>query len=330
MRRVLLSLSILVLAVTALVTFTSGVKRDKRTPEVVYSSDGSEVRIYSTEVKDTLRLMVISDTHLWLSDEREEPFRKYSARMASAYNETRHFKTGEKTNPQRELLRTLQLARRRGADAVALLGDMLSYPSERAVEWLKHALDTTAIPYYYTCGNHDWHYEGMEGSSHDLRSKWRAERLSPLFNGQDPDAYTVEIKGVKLFFVDESTYEVQPEQLAAVEAEVRSGKPFILFHHIPFYAPGRPVGYGIGHPDWGAKADGGYQLERRERWSESGHQQVDYQFYDKVTTASNLLASFAGHVHLYGVDIINGRPHYTVEANFRGGYYFVTIMPLKR
>ena len=330
MKRLLFSVLFVLLATTALLTLSSATKRSKRAPEVVYSSDGSEVKIYSTEVEDTLRLLVIADTHLWLSDEREEPFRKYSARMAGAYNETRHFKTGEKTNPQRELLRALQLAQKRGADAVAMLGDMVSYPSERGVEWLKHVLDTTAIPYYYTCGNHDWHYEGMEGSRQSLRSKWREERLSPLFRGQNQDAYTAQIKGVRLFFVDESTYEVQPQQLAAVEAERKSGRPFLLFHHIPFYAPGRPVGYGIGHPDWGAKTDDGYQFERRERWAEGGHKQVDYRFYDAVTTAPNLLASFAGHVHIYGVDIINGRPHYTVEANFRGGYYFVTVMPLKR
>lgn len=333
MKRVLLSVVVVLLAMAAFVVLPqaiSGAKYTELGPQVVYSSEGTEVRIYSSEVEDTLRLMVISDTHLWLSDEREDPYRKYSDRMSHAYNTTRHYKTGEETNPEREFVRAMQVAKRRGADAVALLGDMVSYPSERGVEWLCHVLDTTAIPYYYTCGNHDWHYEGMEGTRQELRAKWRKERLTPLFGEHEQDAYGVEIKGVRLFFVDHSTYEILPEQLSAALSEVKSGKPFVVFQHIPFYAMGRPVGYGIGHPEWGAKSDNGYEIERRERWAEDGHRQIDYQFYDAVTTAPNLLASFAGHVHTFGVDIIHSRPHYTVGANAMGGYYFVTIMPLKR
>lgn len=319
----------LVIAVLAIVPQAMAeAKHGKPSPQVVYSATGTDIRIYSSQVSDTLRLMVISDTHLWMSDEREEPFREYSARMAGAYNKTRHFKTGEQTNPEREFIRTLQLAQKYNVDAVALLGDMVSYPSERGVEWLKEVLDTTAIPYYYTSGNHDWHYEGMEGSRQQLRDKWREERLMPLFGEHNPDAYTVEIKGVRMLFVDDSTYEIQPEQLTAAQAETKSGKPFIMFHHIPFYAPGRSTSYGIGHPEWGAATDRNYKIERREKWPEEGHKELDYQFYDVITSAPNLLASFAGHVHKYGVDIIYGRPHYTVEANAKGGYYYVTIMPM--
>ena len=307
----------------------SGAKHSESAPQVIYSSSGTDVNIYSSAVSDTLRLMIISDTHLWMSDEREEPYREYSARMSRAYNNTHHFKTGEATNPEREFIRTLQLAQECEVDAIALLGDMVSYPSERGVEWLKEVLDSTAIPYYYTCGNHDWHYEGMEGSRQDLRKQWRAERLTPLFGEQNQDAYSIEIKGVRLLFVDDSTYEIVPEQLSTALAEVKGDKPFVMFHHIPFYAPGRSTGYGIGHPEWGAASDNGYKIERRERWPEGGHTEVDYQFYDAVTSAPNLLASFAGHVHCYGVDVIHGRPHYTVEANAKGGYYYVTIMPFK-
>jgi hypothetical protein len=49
-----------------------------------------------------------------------------------------------------------------------------------------------------------------------------------------------------------------------------------------------------------------------------------------LVEAPNLLATFAGHVHVYGTDIIKGRPHYTVAANHSGAYYEVTVMPLKR
>ena len=50
---------------------------------IAISQDGPFVRIYSPEVREPVRLFVISDTHLFLSDEREEPFRDYSKRMAA-------------------------------------------------------------------------------------------------------------------------------------------------------------------------------------------------------------------------------------------------------
>ena len=297
--------------------------------EVVFSSTIPNINIYSTDVSDTVRLMVISDTHLWMSDEREEPYREYSARMAGAYHSVKHFQTGAPTTPEESFVATVRLAQERQADAIALLGDIVSYPSERGVEWVGEVLDTVNIPYYYTCGNHDWHYEGMEGSRSALRSKWREERLSALFGEHNPAAYAVEVGGVNLIFVDDSTYDIELEQLEIVSREIESGKPFIMMHHIPFYAPSRSISYGIGHPEWGAATDKNYKIERREQWPAEGHTEVDYAFYDKVTTAPNLLATIAGHIHSYGVDIINSRPHYIVGANAAGAYYFVTIMPLK-
>jgi hypothetical protein len=31
---------------------------------------------------------------------------------------------------------------------------------------------------------------------------------------------------------------------------------------------------------------------------------------------------------MFGTDIINGRPHFTVGANFQAAYYEVLVMPL--
>ena len=319
--RNLLMLSAVVLTITV-------AEARGRKHEVTVVSNHEQVKIYSSAVEDTLRIFVIADTHLWLADEREEPYREYSGRMAAAYHKTSHFKSGAATNPEQAFCQTVALAKARGADVVALVGDILSYPSERGVEWVQEVMEEYDVKYFYTPGNHDWHYEGMEGSSQDLRKEWREKRLDALFQGYDPDCYGVEVKGVRLLFVDSSNYLIEPEQLQFVKREVRRGEPFILFQHIPMYAPSRPVGYGIGHPDWGAKSDGGYQIERRERWAEC-HTQLDYDYYDAVTKAPNLLATFSGHVHTFGVDVIAGRPHFTVGANFSAAYCEVMVRPAK-
>jgi hypothetical protein len=67
-----------------------------------------------------------------------------------------------------------------------LTGDIFSFPSQAAVEWAFQALDSTGIPWAYVAGNHDWHYEGMERSSYQLRNTWTTKHLYPMYQGNHP------------------------------------------------------------------------------------------------------------------------------------------------
>ena len=226
-----------------------------------FSVDDNVVKIYSPDVKDTVYLMVVSDTHLWMSDSREEPYRQYSQRMAGAYHVTKHFKTGKDTTPEEAFEQTVERARQQRVDALALMGDIFSYPSEAAIEWATGILNRSGVPFYYTCGNHDWHYEGMEGSEEELRWTWIGNRLLPMFHGEDPLKYYVDVKGVRLVFIDNSIYEILPEQLSFIQKQIQSGVPLVLMMHIPLYAPGRSVDFGCGHPDWNSSTDPSYHRE---------------------------------------------------------------------
>lgn len=292
-----------------------------------FAVDGNKVRIYSKDVKDTVRMMVIADTHLWMSDSREEPFRQYSKRMAGAYNVTKHFQTGKETTPRTAFVETLALAQKRRMDGIALLGDIFSYPSEAAIDWALDTLKRTNIPFCYTCGNHDWHYEGLPGSSQDLRREWVRKRLMPMFQGHNPLCYAKEIKGVRFLFVDNGIYEILPEQLDFIKREIKTRKPLVLMMHIPLYAQGRNSGFGCGHPDWNAKTDPSYQIERRPRWPEEGHSEVTMEFYDRVVNARNVIGIFAGHIHPQLLDVINGIPQFVSPGNFNGGFLDLQILP---
>ena len=72
------------------------------------------------------------------------------------------------------------------ADAITLIGDIFSIPSELAIEWVLSKLKDTGIPNIYTVGNHDWHHEGMEGTLESSRDKWIEKRLIPLYQGNHP------------------------------------------------------------------------------------------------------------------------------------------------
>ena len=292
-----------------------------------FSVDDNVVKIYSPDVKDTVYLMVVSDTHLWMSDAREDLYRQYSQRMAGAYHVIRHFKTGKETTPEEAFEQTVKRARQKNVDVLALMGDIFSYPSEAAIEWAMGILDKSGVPFYYTCGNHDWHYEGMEGSEKELRQTWIENRLLPMFHGKDPLKYYVDVKGVRLVFIDNSIYEILPEQLSFIQEQTQSGVPLVVMMHIPLYAPGRSVDFGCGHPDWNSSTDPSYKIERRAPWPKEGHTRTTLKFYEEVIHAPNILAVFAGHIHSQSIDVIKGLPQFVTPFNAAGGFYDVVIIP---
>lgn len=289
-----------------------------------------DMTVYAPGIKDTVRLFVISDTHLWSSDSREEPYRQYSSRMAGAYNKTKHFQTAASTCPDNELQASLRVAAEFRADAVLHLGDLLSYPSEYGAEWAKAQFDACGIPWYYIPGNHDWHYEGMEGTEDELRNEWCPKRLAALMQGHDFLNYAVDIKGVNVILVGDGINEVLPSQVSFLKSELKKGGPSLLMMHIPLYTPGRADDdFTIGNPRWGAAIDGGYKIERRPQWPEH-HAQADYDFYDtaiRYGAGHGLLGVVCGHVHFPSCSVQNGIPTITVDDNASGGYFRITIIP---
>lgn len=291
--------------------------------------DGNRVHIYSKSVVKPVKVLLAADTHLWMNDSRGDPFRQYSDRMAKAYNQTVHFQTGESTNPEESFQKTLQLAVESKVDLLALPGDIFSWPSEAAIEWAYDLLDRTGIPYVYVAGNHDWHYEGMPGSSDELRKTWINKRLLPLYQGNDPMMAAYDINGIRFLTIDNSTYEISDGQLAFFRDQIKSNTPLILLVHIPLYMPGRPVSFGCGHPNWNAETDRNYEVERRPKWPVSGHTSATMNFYNEVFAAPNLMGIFAGHIHRPSAGYINGKVQVVADDNASGGFLDISIHPLE-
>jgi predicted phosphodiesterase len=292
-----------------------------------FALDDHRVRFFSPAVQSPFKVMIIADTHLFRDDARGEEHRPYSARMARAYNETRHFKTGEPTNPEAGLVEALRLAQEAKVALVALVGDLVSFPSLAAIEWVGERLAEAGLPSLYVAGNHDWHYEGMPGTIEELRRTWIEERLRPLYQGQHPLMTVREIQGVRFVALDNSTYEILPEQLEFYRAQVRTGQPLVLLVHIPLYAPGRSVGFGCGHPQWGAATDRNFEIERRPRWPETGHTEVTRTFHREVFSTPNLLGICAGHIHRPSLDVQHGIPQFVTDANATGAYLMTEYSP---
>jgi hypothetical protein len=291
------------------------------------AQDDSRIRFHSPALRQACSITIVADTHLFRDDERGAPFRPYSARMAKAYNTTKHFKTGATMTPEEGFKHVLTSARESKTDLFAMLGDIVSFPSEAAVEWISAEVAGSGLPSLYVAGNHDWHYEGLEGTSAALRATWIEKRLLPLYKGNHPLMSAYDVKGVRFVVIDNSTYEIESDQLAFFKKQAAAGLPLVLMVHIPLYAPGRPIGFGCGHPEWGAANDKSYPIEKRPRWPEAGHSAVTREFHRTVFACPSLLGIFAGHTHRASTDIVNGIPQFVADANFRSASMTVDFVP---
>lgn len=304
-------------------------KRGEKSFKVCATLDQQKVSFYADVITESIKVIHIADTHLFKDDERGIPYEEYSGRMAGAYHETSHFQTRIKTNPEASFEQTLAFAKKVNADVITLVGDIFSFPSELAIEWVLSKLNAVDIPYIFVAGNHDWHYEGMNGSLESLRNTWIKKRLLPLYQGNNPLMAAYDIKGIRFLAIDNSTYEINEEQLDFFSKQVATGIPLVLLVHIPMYAPGKGIYFGCGNPNWGSETDRNFKLEKRPKWPSSGHTQTTFDFLRKVFDAPNLIGIFAGHIHRNSIEVIKGVPQIVSDDNASGGYLDIDFLPFE-
>ncbi|MBP5226399.1 MAG: metallophosphoesterase [Kiritimatiellae bacterium] len=272
-------------------------------------------------LREPVRLMVIGDSHLTLDDARGEAWKSYSGRMSTPYRKMRHWRTGKELVSPAGFEEALEAAQKAKVDFLALVGDIVSFPSEAGVEFVSERLKRSGLNWMYVSGNHDWHYEGLPGSLKELRDEWAPKRLGPLYQGANPLFAVRKVKGVRMVMIDDSTWEILPEQLVFLKEQIASGEPLALFMHIPLYVRGYPPGVAeVGDPGWGWDRDPSWQVERRPRWPKTGHTETTRAFRDAVFAAPNVIGVFAGHVHCPMQAEENGVVQLCTDVNANGSF----------
>ena len=288
---------------------------------------------------DTLKILHLSDNHITVSNESDIPFQQYAERVDRAFSNTTHFRTGEPTTPLECFRAALQVAQSENVDMIVLTGDVVNNPSKTSVATVYDELEKVGIPYIYTAGNHDWHYEGLEGSSNELRETWRKKGLRPLYGTDSPPYSAVVKNGINVIAIDNSTYQVDDQQLAFFEQQMALGLPSVLLIHIPLCLTSFPCEIACGHPDWGSKTDKVYTIERRPRWPEEGNLKSTMDFVKAVSSSGNLVAVLCGHTHNARTDRITplafpeitspSAVQYIAGAGAAGGYRLVSFEGLE-
>lgn len=278
--------------------------------------------IITPENTETVRVLHISDSHVSVPGDDSETFSPFCGRMHNAYSTYDRFGS---------FVSMMDLAVEKDVDLIALTGDHVNYPGPNAVARLVEELERTRKPWVFTAGNHDWHYEGMEGSSRDLRLRWRRE-LKPFYAGRDPHASSIDVNGLRFVLIDNSTFQVDDHQLAFYQKAVSDDKPVVLLVHIPLSVPairidrpGKPL---CGDPEWGENMDQNWETERRERWPATGNLPSTEQFLACAKSTSNLVAVLCGHIHQARVDRVNDMAfQYVTAPGFDRGHRLIRFEP---
>ncbi|HUX95746.1 MAG TPA: metallophosphoesterase [Bacteroidales bacterium] len=247
------------------------------------------------DLHDSLKIMQITDSHISIEDEKESDFMVYGERMRKAYmNPRKHFSLDTSITTFDNLDNILLKAKSENIDLLILTGDIVNFPSPASVNYVYERLKRTGIQWLFISGNHDWHYEGMEGTLDSLRNTWIDKSLLPLYNGHNPLYFSTVIHGINFVGIDNSTGQVNEKQVEFLQDQLKKKEPIILMSHIP---------YKLNTPEMSAITE------------------------IIVENSNKIVAILAGHIHKPSYFFTGNLCQYTSIAAFQGGSFTLNIKP---
>lgn len=265
---------------------------------VVHEWNHEKATIRVEGLTTSTRVLHISDAHMGLIDDRDPEELEACQGRGDRFHD-RHENRDDRgaVIPQETAFRhLLQQAAEENVDLVALTGDIIDFPSQANIEYARQQIDDSGVPALYTAGNHDWHLPGRESGAATRSAYWPA--LEPLHH--DEPAFARRQVGDLLFLaIDNSTHQIDQDQLEATRAALAEGLPTVALIHIPLSLPTLrgPVIEKWGHSILMADPD-------RPGASEEDTAST-LEFPKLLGRAENLVAILCGHIHQGHVDTLS-------------------------
>jgi DNA repair exonuclease SbcCD nuclease subunit len=270
---------------------------DKKAVHFLSTNGELSSAIMIPDYKDSLKVLQITDIHISIADANEADMMKYGGRIHKAYLLPRkHYARDTSETTFQYFDDILQKAKNQNVNLLLLTGDIVNFPSAASVKYVFDKLVKTGIPWLYVAGNHDWHYEGLPGNIDTLRAAWTKKSLMPLYTGQNPLYYSTIIHGINFVAIDNSTGEVNEDQIKFLRNQLSRSEPIIMISHIPYSLNSKPV-----KPGMAAMTD------------------LISSNTDKIT------AIFTGHEHRFSFYFTGNLCQYTSMAAFQGASFMVDV-----
>ena len=295
---------------------------------VTHQWDGSNITIRVEGLPGSLKAMLMGDVHMGIIDERDpdkmETFTGHGERFHDRHDN--NDATGNTIPQETAFVHMLNVARQERVDLLALVGDLVDFPAIASIEYAARHIAESGIPSVYTSGNHDWLFFDEEATAAVRREFW--PRLDPLTGGE-PAFSRHEIGGMLFVTVDNSTYQVEEDQLESMRQALAEDVPTVLLIHIPISLPTlRPAVLKM----WGSPimmADPDWVLEQRTENSVGENTPTTLEFVRLVSQAENLVAVLAGHCHIPHIDAISPwAAQYLAPPGYAGQYRLFEWQPL--
>ena len=277
-------------------------------------------------LQETVRVLHVTDSHIALIDERDPEHIEKCEGSRERFGERRKDAEGNNVYTETSFDEAIAYAKDEAVDLVALTGDIIHFPSQASIDHVVASMEEAGTKTVYTAGNHDWHFPGLEGRD-DLRQEWWPA-LEPLHGG-NAACCAEEIGGILFVAVDDSTYQVNEEQLEFTRQQLARELPTVLLVHIPLSIATlrdpviekwkAPIL--IGDPVW--------EFGSRDRWGTDFDKPGTQEFVRLCSKANNLAAVFCGHVHFPHADSLSPRcVQYVGKPSYEGGWRMVEFRPL--
>jgi len=266
-----------------------------------------------------VKLLHIADTHLTLSDKRdEEKIQDLAQRRGIEFEND-----GPLTGPgcvMRGLDEALEYVQHND-ELLLYSGDLLDFITVRNIETVKEKF--LSCDCFIAVGNHDFcSFMGVGYDSKEDRKKYWDTVQSLFLN--DIGFAAREYRGLNLIALDNSDYQFTVAQIELFKAEAAKNLPILLLAHTPLFTielyerqinKGVHCAYAVGCPE--AKMDIYPEYCRREQTPTP----VTLEFLDCLYRTKCVKAVLCGHMHYddnFTTMLPNDIPQHIVGGNYKG------------
>ena len=188
-------------------------------PDNLVSFD--ETKIHIPQLEQDYEIWFLADSHVIVEDGSEDE-------QTAAYAAERKLVFANETGYPSDVIfsQFIDKANEEKPDLVLLGGDIIDFPSEANVAYLKSELQRLTVPYVMTYGNHDWTFPW------EYMTEAGSATYRPMLEDAMGDA-VLELEDLVVVSVDNSSNQVTPESLEEVKEAAAMGKPVVLLLHVP-------------------------------------------------------------------------------------------------
>lgn len=274
-------------------------QEEKVIPDNLIAFD--EKKIYIPQLEQDYEIWLFSDSHITLADGSEDE-------QTAAYVAERKQVFTNDTGFASDVLfsQFIDKANEKKPDLILFGGDIIDFPSEANVTFLKSELQRLEVPYIMAYGNHDWtfpwEYMTEQGISayHSLFEEFITGNLAADDSAKlqknilaiygNEYAAVLEFTDMVVVAIDNSSNQVAPDALTLLEQAYTLGKPVILLQHVPFSTEALIA---RAAQDWGSPVTLGMQVH-----GGIAPNDVSKKVWDMTHDDESLIkAVFAGHTH---------------------------------